>query len=717
MYYSSQPQSNGLFTAAELLAWTPGNDPINVCSVPLASRGGMPPTPRVMMAGPGYTPGFDADSQGGTNQDIFNFDRWQYIDIMISNPAVFTIPPVVWMNACHRNGVLILGSISPYQTANFTDFNTLMSDSTTATKAANQLVAIAKYYGFDGYMVDIESFSGTAGGGTIDVDNFKLFLSTLRAGLQANSPSSFLMYYETIDGQLEKNNVDWYFNELCAQNQMFFQDGSTVVSDGMFCNYLWTPSMIASSAALATKLTRSPLDVYMGVQVPPNGFDTWQVMQTCVQGGVSIALWGAAWPFSNRSDEESFQSLMDGLWGTGLNPSTGIAAVIAARPTPVALPFCTTFNQGQGRQFYWPLHGTLAYGGSDWNNLSLQDVVMTYSDSVWTAAGNANAFTLDVSFDLGLDGGSSLLLSAGSDAAAGAFSVVDMYLTAWPLANGLEVAYALQDAPASSADIAIGLVLDDPNQTLLLLTPSPSTAFSSLAISGYDVVIVEPSSTSSIQPAAQGSTPWTLRSYANLPTTYSTNNIVEVLAVGVVLGNNALVEGSPQLYVGQLVVTEGGGLTTQPTSVTNLTVDSEWLTLPQGYAAANVQLSWTAPSTGTVRAYDVSYTYTVGGAPPTQVWLGRTTNTMYWIGQFVFPTLGGQTWPTELQFVVQVIGGNGVEQSVSDAASVSFNWSPPGLSAAERWGAGKVTIGSLERPVNVPAYARSLNVGLGAGGR
>lgn len=682
MYYSSQPQSGGLITAAELLAWVSGNDPINVCSVPLASRGGMPSTPRVMMTGPGYTPGFDADSLGGTNQDIFNFDRWQYIDIMVSNPAVFTIPPVVWMNACHRNGVLILGAISTYQTPNFTDFNTLMADSTTAKTAANQLAAIAQYYGFDGYMVDIESWVGDAGGGTINVDNFQLFLSTLRAGLQANSQNSFLMYYETIDGKSKQNNVDCYFNELCAENQMFFQNGSTIVSDGMFCNYDWSSSMIASSAKLATKLTRPPLDVYMGVQVPPNGFNTWQAMQPCVQGGVSIALWGAGWPFSNRSDEVSFQSLMDGLWGVGLNPASGIAAVIPARPVPVALPFCTTFNQGQGRQFDWPLHGTQAYGGSDWNNLSLQDVVMTYRDSVWSAAGNANAFTLDVSYDFALDGGSSLLLAAGSDAAAGAFSVVDLYLTAWPLANGLEVAYALQDAQGSSADIAIGLVLDDSNQTLLLLTPSPSTAFSSLAISGYDVVIVKPSSTSSIQPVAPSGqpAPWTLRSYTDLPTTYSSNNVVEVLAVGVVLGDSALTEGSPQLYVGQLVITESGGLTSAPSSVTNLTVESEWLTLPQGCAAANIELSWTAPSTGTVRAYDVSYTYTVGEAA-TQVWLGRTTGTMYWIGQLAFPVLGGQTWPTELQFVVQVIGGNGVEQSVGDAASVSFNWSPPDSSA------------------------------------
>jgi len=215
-----------------------------------------------------------------------------------------------------------------------------------------------------------------------------------------------------------------------ADNQL----ATTVVSDGMFCNYGWDVPMIVSSKKLATKLGRSPLDVYMGVPAGQSGAGTWQTVQSAVQNGVSVALWGSGWPFSNRTDEVSFQSLMDQFWGSGLDPQSGIAAVIDARPAPLALPFCTTFNQGQGRMFYWPLHGTIDYGATDWNNLSLQDVVTTYRDSVWTASGNADAFTLGVSYDLALDGGSSLLLSAGSDAVKGAFSVIDLYLTAWPLA-------------------------------------------------------------------------------------------------------------------------------------------------------------------------------------------------------------------------------------------------------------------------------------------
>lgn len=684
MYYSQPPQAGSLTTAADLLAWTAGNDPINAASVPLASRGGMPQTTRVLMLGPSPTAGFDSESQGGTSQDIFNFDRWAYIDAMYFSQATFAVPPVVWINACHRNGVLALGGVITYWTPNYADFHTLMAHAATATAAANQLAAMAAYYGFDGYVVDIESFRGATqapkegppDARTIDVGNFQLFLSTLRAGLQASSPNSMLVYYETVDGLTTPGTVDQYYNALCANNQMFFQDGpDTIVSDAMFCNWEWD-GQIPSSAALATKLGRSPLDLYMEVLVGTEQGETWKQVRQCVQGNVSTGLFGATWPFTSRSDETSFGSLMDVLWGTGMNPSTGIAAVITPRPVPAALPFCTTFNQGQGRQFYWPLHGTQAYGGSDWNNLSLQDVALTWQAPVSATAGSPDAFALDPSYDLALDGGSSLLLWSGSGATGGAFSVIDLYATAWSLANGLEASYALQPVAGAGADIAIGLVLNDPDQTLLLLA---SPAVSALQIPGYSVVVVQPSSTTTIQPVSASSTPapWTLRSYTGLATSCAAYDVVEVLAVAVVTGDGTLPPGTQQLYLGQLVVAESGGLAAAPASVTELAVEAAWMTLPVGAAAVNVELSWTAPTTGTVRAYDVSYTFSGGDQELNQVWLGRTTNTMYYVNQLAFSVLAGQNYPTELQFVVQVMGGNGVEQDVGDAASVPFAWSPP----------------------------------------
>ena len=236
----------------------------------------------------------------------------------------------------------------------------------------------------------------------------------------------------------------------------------------------------------------------------------------------------------------------------------------------------------------------------------------------------------------------------------------------------MQVSYTLQDAAEGSADLALGLMLDD-GQTLLLLTPSPATAFSSLAIGDYTVVVVPPASVTTVskpvQPPSSPPPPWTVRAY-DIPSSYSANSVVEVLAVAVVLGASPLPAAAPQLYLGQFVVTEGNGLATAPASVTGLAVESQWEVSPLGFPTVNLELSWTAPATGTVRAYDVSYT-----ANGQQVWLGRTTGTMFWVGQLAYtiPPQGS----ADMQLSVQVIGGNGVEQSVAEAASVDFTYTPP----------------------------------------
>ncbi len=157
------------------------------------------------------------------------------------------------MNACYRDGVLILG-------AKYADPTTAPHcDKTAIARRDRAILWVRRLHG------DVESWVCSIPSGTINVDNFQLFLSTLRAGLQANSPNSFLLYYETIDGQLKTNNVNSYFNKLCA-HQRFFQNGSTVVSDGMFCNYGWDAAMIASSASWQSS---SPArSILQGVQVP-----------------------------------------------------------------------------------------------------------------------------------------------------------------------------------------------------------------------------------------------------------------------------------------------------------------------------------------------------------------------------------------------------------------------------------------------------------------
>jgi mannosyl-glycoprotein endo-beta-N-acetylglucosaminidase len=660
MNYQQVPICGGFGNAESMLAWTAGNDPINVCSVPLAARPA-PSGTRIMINGPQYTPGFDGVSQGGNNIDVFNFDYWQYVDVVIAQGTTYSIPAVGWMNACHRNGVLIMGSIMLYWQPGFEDFKTnILASDTTATTAANQLAAIAQYYGFDGWFLDVESFSNTGGGGgTVNPKILQTFLQTLRAAMQTVTPNGIVTCYDCVSNT---GVVDNYENELDSVNEMYFQNGTTIVSDAFMPNGDWGSQQLTTSVSTAQKLGRSPLEVYMEC-FTSGGVDTYQQVQQCADAGLSAAPYSAGWTFANRTDEVSFEQLQEEFWGTGLTPQTGIGSVITPRPVPTALPFCTTFNTGVGRSFTWPIHATLSYGGFDWNNLSLQDIVPTYRNAAWATTG-ADAFTLNSSLDAAFDGGASLLIAAGSSASQGDYTIFSVYDTAWPLANGMQVSYTFLDAASGSTAVALALLLSD-QQTALLLAPKGSS-FSSVAIGDYTVVPVAPSSTESVQSGGQS---WSQLSF-DIPSTYAADSVVQVLVIPVVLANTTLPAASPQIYLGQIVVTEADGLQTQSGSVTNLTIDSAWQTSPRGVAAVNLELSWTAPSTGTVRGYDISFT-----ANGSQLWVGRTVATTFWLGSltYVIPPGGSD----ELTFNVQVIGGNGVEQSVSDAASATFTFAPP----------------------------------------
>jgi endo-beta-N-acetylglucosaminidase D len=54
----------------------------------------------------------DGSTQGGTIDNLYAFDHWQYADdAYYFRHSLVSVPPVVWTNAAHRNGVRMLGVI------------------------------------------------------------------------------------------------------------------------------------------------------------------------------------------------------------------------------------------------------------------------------------------------------------------------------------------------------------------------------------------------------------------------------------------------------------------------------------------------------------------------------------------------------------------------------------------------------------------------------
>ncbi|XP_063816785.1 cytosolic endo-beta-N-acetylglucosaminidase isoform X3 [Pseudophryne corroboree] len=160
---TTEPISYFYSNLEELLSWKPtSQDMFNIAVTPLAKR--HPPIenqrPKTLvchdMMG-GYLE--DRFIQGSDSKDPYVFYHWQYIDIFVYfSHRMFTLPPVCWTNAAHKHGVCILGTfISEWEDGAKVCESFLGGDESTYKVVADQMVSLAQFFHFDGWLVNIEN--------------------------------------------------------------------------------------------------------------------------------------------------------------------------------------------------------------------------------------------------------------------------------------------------------------------------------------------------------------------------------------------------------------------------------------------------------------------------------------------------------------------------------------------------------------------------------
>ena len=385
-----------------------------------------------------------------TKFNTYNFTNWAYIDkfTWFSNAAngVF-IPPRAVIEAAHKNGVKILGTIFIDKSTNYSTFITNSSGNYTA---AGKLLAIAKYYGFDGYIFNMEA--STTSTNATHIKNLMKQIQTLNvsANTQYYNPNLDISWYDA----LRPTGALTYQNQLNANNSAFFND-TTVVSNSFFTNYAWTSTGVNNSVTTAKNLSRSPFDVYMGV----DGFDRSGYTTNVANGyiknknfmdsffttaytvpKISVALYALAnLAYQDMTATGSNQFIYDpAQWsnyydsenrffsGTDLNATTtdasgnfkGIGYYVPARTVITSLPFNTSFNIGQGR--VWSVNG--AQTTRDWSDMSKQDILPTWQ---WAVTG-AGSIVPRIDPTVAYNGGSSIKLSGSINNNS---NVIKLYLT------------------------------------------------------------------------------------------------------------------------------------------------------------------------------------------------------------------------------------------------------------------------------------------------
>uniref|UniRef100_A0A3Q2Q7F8 Cytosolic endo-beta-N-acetylglucosaminidase n=1 Tax=Fundulus heteroclitus TaxID=8078 RepID=A0A3Q2Q7F8_FUNHE len=361
---TTEPISCGLCSMDELLSWNRSEaSSFNVAVVPLAPR-----QPRLInclrrtlvshdMMG-GYLD--DRFVQGTNTEAPYAFYHWQYIDIFnYFTHQLVTVPPAVWTNAAHKHGVIVLGTFITEWTDGATMCEAFLKDEESYRAVADKLVQISQYYGFDGWLINIENRLSEAA-----VRNTPLFLRYLTDQMHERVPSSLILWYDSV---IENGNLEWQ-NELNQSNRMFFD-----ACDGFFTNYNWDEKNLEQMKDYSGVQGRQA-DVYVGVDVFARGnvvggmLETNKALDLIRKHNFSAAIFAPGWVYESLSDKSEFRSNQDKFWAL-------LSDYLYIHRAASRLPFISSFCQGFGKAVYRKGQRETE---KSWFNLSAQEMQPSY---------------------------------------------------------------------------------------------------------------------------------------------------------------------------------------------------------------------------------------------------------------------------------------------------------------------------------------------------
>ncbi|MFE6938955.1 endo-beta-N-acetylglucosaminidase [Streptomyces chartreusis] len=454
-------------TWRSLKSWRPADDAdlaFNASTVPLAPR--FTPAPANTTARSdqariqslvSFGPTASNPSQGSATADYYALTHWAYIDELVfwggsSGEGLILAPNAPIVDAAHRHGVPVLGNIflPPVAYGGQLQWtrDLVQKDAAGRYPLADRLVAVAAAYGFDGWFVNAETSGGNTALGT-DMLGFLRELKTL-----ARAKGQRVTWY---DSMTVNGGVSWQ-GALNSQNEPFFQ-----AADDMFVDFRWTAAKLTSSGQRAGQLGRNRYELWAGVDVESNGWNSsvnWDAIVPRDKAHVvSVGFYRPEWtrnhlPADGRTPGD-FHAADDHFWtGRSLDPSRpdttdswrAPAVSVADRSTVTSMPFASVFNTGHGLRWYEDGQVT---SDAPWNHLGLQDRLPSRRWVVHTD-GQRPAVTFD--FAAAWRGGSSVLVDGALDRP----TVLDVYATRLPVTADTVVELTHRaDAGTVKAELAV----------------------------------------------------------------------------------------------------------------------------------------------------------------------------------------------------------------------------------------------------------------------
>lgn len=506
----NQPQSSYWFPE-DLLKWDFDQDPdakYNVSTVPLAKRADKKTMPKVnetqapdmqVVALSIMNSSTSGNAPHGINTfDANVFSSWQYIDKMVywggsSGEGIIVPPSADVIDAAHKNGVPILGTIFFPQTAHGGKIEWLSQflekDKDGHFPIVDQLIAVADAYGFDGWFInqetdnEVTSFDEAAEQKTeVKEDQATSELNKKHADLMQELIKAYkakvgdkqdIMWY---DSMTKEGKMDWQ-NALTDQNDAFMVDAEMKpVADNMFLNFWWNTKKLAGdkllekSAAKAKELQIDPYELFAGIDVQEDGYMTpvrWSLFtDQNHRPYTSLGLYVPDWTFFSGGSPDDIQSRENAFWVNGQGDPTlsvpvadgawpGVSTYAVEQTAITSLPFITNFNLGNGYNYF--IDGQKV-SSLDWNNRSLQDIMPTYR---WIFEhGKGNHLNVLMNYAEAYQGGNSLKLRGTMNEKTA--STVKLYATDFELAK--DTVFTTTAKAAEETTLELILTLADGKQ-------------------------------------------------------------------------------------------------------------------------------------------------------------------------------------------------------------------------------------------------------------
>lgn len=482
------PSINSILRMEDLRNWEALKESANIAKVPLAPRATLPSSAMPVLLGfdmgPfAYDPWFTQWSQGAHGADntrsasnVYNFGWWQYTDVSYYfDHRLLTVPPTVWTNAAHKNGVLSLGTVCLNWGENagyFTQDEVAEFLTPAPTNRDNKkiylddaiklLKDIKDYYGFDGYLFNLEYRFDK----NYPSDQLKLGMQKILSSLK--ELGCLTLWYDAPFS----NDQDTWANYLNPAQWDFFKAANYFQT-----NYWWGPYMGGKFSYITPTSSWNTLNekdkdnalsnrnyVFSGIyaSTDPNNhasppyegtfFPAIQLIKSSnsVPGNppdyfTGLNVYYPAWTYFDfrtgpnkdvAPSRKLFQDNDQAFWaGTkdftdypkpGNNPITDDQCMrhyLFERTVICSIPFVTSFNDGEG-DFYNIASQTVSTG--PWNNLSDQNILPSFRFTFDGAVKKDNQTRIyHDDPDFVWEGGSSLM----TDTRSGETNILDLFRT------------------------------------------------------------------------------------------------------------------------------------------------------------------------------------------------------------------------------------------------------------------------------------------------